>query len=96
MAHGLVSSWCNWIVIAPNDRVVRSIQYALQSTQSILSADLTTQAIFDEDEMNQEETGDRGKKNKVTVDFALAEYNVLVIPAVSGVEWRVSPCHVIQ
>ena len=76
--------------------MVRSIQHALQSTRSILSAYLNTQAIFDGNEMNQDKSGDEGRKSKVTVDFALAEYNVLVVPAVSGVKWMVSPCHVIQ
>jgi len=46
--------------------------------------------------MNQKKSGDEGRKSKVTVDFSLAEYNVLVVPAVSGVNWTVSPCHVIQ
>ena len=81
-------------MIAPTDQVVKSIQHALQSNQSILSANLITETIFDDDPMVQEETGERSRK--VTVDFALAEYNVLVVPAVSGVEWMVSPCHVIQ
>jgi hypothetical protein len=85
-------------MIAPNDQIVRSIHHALQSTQSILSASLTSQAIFDHDkaESGQEETVDPGMRKQVTVDFALAEYNVLVVPAVKAVEWMVSPCHVIQ